>query len=165
MIRMGVEYFLIGIFLIFVVQAVDLRNEFAGTRNNRTDTTRQIQEYRAYSKFNQGICTGSDTGQHVFGDDIIEAIRGHEEGDLEIYVDHIGPGGASLYFDREEAKNHPEKYTVASLQTILNYTSEYHPYLIYNGNDPRNPTFYKEDMGEVTGIAFIWVREVRAHAE
>ncbi|BCJ93090.1 hypothetical protein acsn021_06590 [Anaerocolumna cellulosilytica] len=156
----AIQFILIGLFLTFCIFAFHIRSSFAVTRNEQIDSTRKIREARQFSKFKQNECTGHLCDGHVYGDDIIELLREHAAGDLEIYINKVSETGISLRLNSETSVREANLFTTSSLNTLLNTQSEFHPYLIYDGGDVTNSIYYnKNSTGQVTGVAFVWISD------
>jgi hypothetical protein len=156
----AIQFILIGLFLTFCIFALHIRTSFAVTRNEQIDNTRKIREAREFNKFKQRECTGPGCEGHVYGDDIIELLREHAAGDLEIYINKVSETGISLLLNSDTAVREANLFTSYSLNTLLNAQSEFHPFLIYDGGDITNSIYYNNNStGQITGVAFVWISD------
>lgn len=158
----AIQFILLGLFLIFCIFTFHIRTSFAATRNTQIDSTRKIREAREFSKFKQSDCTGIGCLGHVYGDDIIELLREHTAGDLDIYINKVSEYGVSLWLNTNTAITEATIFTTNSLNSLLSTQSEFHPYLIYDGGDVTKPDYYnKNSTGQVTGVVFLWISDNR----
>ena len=163
MITIGIEFLTVAIFLVFVVNFVGIKKDFANVKNDKIVTAHNVKQYREFGKYETGF---SDIGNDVdykneclYADDVIEAIRNYRDGSIEIYVDKPNTSGKPIHLTRQDAEENPDHYTMETLMSTVNGIDNkalFHPYLIYNGNNVMDTSFYNNhSTGTVTGIAFI----------
>ena len=159
---MALEWFMIGAFLIFVVFGFSMRSSFAETRNRQIEASDSLRQYLKFAKYNRGPCTGGeDCIGDIYGDELIAVIREYyTDPEFEIYIDRTSGNGEQMYVNALMAETNPSDYTVEHLQDIIPSLSRFHPYLVYNGVNPDLiSTEQHGEIGNVTGIAFIWVTD------
>lgn len=163
MITIGVEFLTVAIFLVFVVNFVGIKNDFAEVKNNKIVTAHNIRQYREFGKYETGFSKIEEDADYksecLYADDVVEAIRNYRDGSIEVYVDIPNSSGKSIHLTRENAEQNPSNYTMDALMSAdrgVDLNALFHPYLIYNGNDVKDYRFYNNNSsGTVTGIAFI----------
>lgn len=163
MITIGVEFLTIAIFLVFVVNFVGIKGDFAEVKNNKIITAHYVKQYREFGKYEAGFSPESDDAAYksecLYADDVVEAIRNYRDGSIEIYVDRPNASGVPIHLTRADAEQNPSNYSLEALMSAargVELGTLFHPYLIYNGNDVTNTVFYNNNSsGSVTGIAFI----------
>ncbi len=162
MITIGVEFLTIAIFLVFVVNFVGIKSDFANVKNNKIITAHYVRQYREFGKYETGFSKISDAGyksECLYADDVVEAIRNYRDGSIEIYVDIPNASGVPIHLTRKDAELNPSNYSMEALMSAakgVDLNALFHPYLIYNGDDVTDVTFYNNNFsGSVTGIAFI----------
>lgn len=158
MISLGIEYILFAAFLIIFIQTMSIRDRFAETRAEQIDKIRGIRQYREFSYYDKGECFGEECKNHLYGDEVIELIRKYyDESDFEIYINKINKDGGEFVVNESTVALNPLEYSLETLQKQIVSTSEYHPYLIYDGITPSEHTTYQNSsLGTVTGIALFW---------
>lgn len=149
--KMGFEYILVTIFILASIKCIEVRNHYADVINQQYDTRVQTQNRLEFSKYNTGL-DQRDASQCVSADVLMEAIRLYKDGSITIYVDKL-KYGTDLLLTKETAVTMADRFSVASLVTELDFTTYYHPYLVYDSGDMEGP--YVDQGTEVTGIAFI----------
>lgn len=163
MITIGVEFLTVAIFLVFVVNFVGIKNDFAEVKNNKIVTAHNIRQYREFGKYETGFSKIEEDANYksecLYADDIVEAIRNYRDGSIEVYVNRPNSSGKSIHLTRDNAEENPSNYTMEALMSAdrgVDVNALFHPYLIYNGNDVKDNRFYNNhSSGTVTGIAFI----------
>lgn len=162
MVTIGVEFLTVAIFLVFVVNFVGIKNDFAEVKNNKIVTSQNVKQYREFGKYETGFSKISDAdykSECLYADDVIEAIRDFRDGSIEIYVNKPNSTGVPIHLTKSDAEKNPSNYTMESLMSTtkgIDLKALFHPYLIYNGSDVTDTTFYNNfSSGTVTGIAFI----------
>jgi hypothetical protein len=162
MITIGVEFLTVAIFLVFVVNFVGIKNDFAEVKNNKIVTAHNVRQYREFGKYETGysnIDEANYKSECLYADDVVEAIRNYRDGSIEVYVDIPNSSGKAIHLTRDNAEQNPSNYTMDALMSAdrgVDLNALFHPYLIYNGNDVKDYRFYNNNSsGTVTGIAFI----------
>lgn len=184
-IKLGIEYILLAIFLLFVVQVIQIRNSYASNLNNKNAQTRTAQESLEFSSYRTGDMDPADNtkkkylSECITGDDVLACIRNYSDGSVKIYVDGMQgtddriDDGLTI-FDTDAANTPKWQYIYSEewLSDHLYVDGAYHPYLIYDnyaepmeGYDDnqvisKKPEWYTNNRyahkGEaVTGIVFI----------
>lgn len=152
-IKIALEYITLAVFLLCVVKFIGLRNDYARALNAQYDLQMKTQERLEYGKYNVGLDQGN-TSQSLTADMVVEALRKYRDGKICIYVDHM-KDGSELYVDSSNAGAMADRLTVDALTDNLDMVSaRYHPYLVYDNQNMRGPTYTNEGL-EVKGIAFI----------
>ena len=161
MIALGIEYILFAAFLVIFIQTISIRDRFAESRAEQIDKMRGIRQYREFSYYDKGECSGEECNQHLYGDEVIELIRKYyDDSEFEIYIDKLNKDGEEFVVNATIVVLNPQDYTLESLQKRISSTSEYHPYLIYDGITPSKDTTYQESsLGTVTGLSLFWKRD------
>lgn len=163
MITIGVEFLTIAIFLVFVVNFIGIKNDFAEVKNDKIVTAHNVRQYREYGKYETGFSLASDDVSYkeecLYPDDVVEAIRNYRDGRIEVYIDIPNSSGKPIHLTKEDADLNPANYSMEALMSTakgIDQNALFHPYLIYNGNDVSNSGFYNNhSSGTVTGIAFV----------
>lgn len=164
MITIGIEFLTVAVFLVFVVNFYGIKRDFADIKNEKIVTSHNIRQYREFGKYETGftdinVDSAGYKSECLYADDVIEAIRKYSDGSIEIYVDKPNSTGAYLYLSREDAERNPSHYSMEVLTSTsrgIDMKALFHPYLIYNGSDVKDPSFRNNhSSGTVTGIAFI----------
>lgn len=163
MITIGIEFLTVAIFLVFVVNFVGIKNDFAEVKNNKIVTAHNIRQYREFGKYETGFTPETDDANYknecLYADDVVEAIRNYRNGSIEIYVDKPNSSGVPVHLTKSDAEQNPSNYSMEVLMSTakgIDYNALFHPYLIYNGDDVTDPTFHNNySSGTVTGIAFV----------
>lgn len=163
MITIGMEFLMVAIFLVFVVNFVGIKSSFAEVKNNKTVTSHNIKQYREFGKYETGFSDITKDADYksecLYADDVIEAIRNYRDGSIEIYVDKPNSSGIPIHLTKEDAEQNPSNYSMSvliSAEKGVDANALFHPYLIYNGNSVRDSSYYNNfSSGTVTGIAFI----------
>ncbi len=151
-IKMGIEYFLIIIFLACFMRFIDVRNSIADSLNKSYQVEVNTNQRLEFSKYDTGLEQNS-LSQCVRADSVIEAIRLYRYGDVIVYVDRLKDGSEFLS-DGTTYSALSDELKVNTLMTKFNMaTDRYHPYLVYDNKPIRGP--YTNVGNEVTGIAFI----------
>lgn len=155
-VKIGLEYILLAIFLMFVIRAIELRDDYAKALNDQKTIEQSSKETLEFSIYN----TGNDQNnkdETLPADELIACIRNYRNGDISIYVDDIG--GQAYTFDSiaaaSEEKSIKERFTQKWLTNHLDMQSYYHPYLIYDNQDVSKAENYNKKGDSITGIAFI----------
>lgn len=162
-IKIGIEYILLAIFLLFVSQIIQLRNSYASGLNSRKAQESAIQETLEYSMYDTGTESPSEDNRAskkflsecVSGDEVVSCIRNYADGSVNIFVDGAVNENNSSYIrdgmlvlNSELATNTESRviFTQKWLQNHIDLTASYHPYLIYdNGAVP----FTRSDSGYI----------------
>ncbi len=163
MITIGVEFLTVAVFLVFVVNFIGIKNDFAEVKNNKIVTAHNVRQYREFGKYETGFSLEADDASYkeecLYPDDVVEAIRNYRDGSIEIYVDIPNSSGNPIHLTKNDAELNPSNYSMEVLTSTargIDQNALFHPYLIYNGNDVDNPDFYNNhSSGTVTGIAFV----------
>jgi hypothetical protein len=163
MITIGLEFLTVAIFLVFVVNFVGIKKEFADVKNEKTVTALKVRQYREFGKYETGFSEEKDTANYkrecLYADDVIEAIRNYRDGSIEIYVDKPNSSGTPIRLTKKDAEQNPSNYSMEALMSAsrgVDLKALFHPYLIYNGSNVEDPSFRNNNSsGTVTGIAFI----------
>ncbi|SHK69645.1 hypothetical protein SAMN02745136_03129 [Anaerocolumna jejuensis DSM 15929] len=163
MITIGVEFLTVAIFLVFVVNFVGIKKDFAEVKNNKTATAHQVRQYREFGKYETGFSPKTEAANYksecLYADDVLEAIRNYRDGSIEIYVDKPNSTGVPIHLTTGDAEQNPSNYSLEVLTSTakgVDLSALFHPYLIYNGSDVTDPSYYNNySSGTVTGIAFI----------
>lgn len=155
-IKIGLEYILLAIFLMFVIRTIELRDDYAKALNDQKTIEQSSNETLEFSIYN----TGSDQhnkNETLPADELIACIRNYRNGDVSIYVDDIG--GQAYTFDSSIATSEnadlKSRYTQKWLVNHLDMKSYYHPYLVYDNQDVTKSSSYNKKGDSITGIAFI----------
>lgn len=155
-VKIGLEYILLAIFLMFVIRTIELRDDYAKALNDQKTIEQSSKETLEFSIYN----TGNDQNnkdETLPADELIACIRNYRNGDISIYVDDIG--GQAYTFDSiaaaSEEKSIKERFTQKWLTNHLDMQSYYHPYLIYDNQDVSKAENYNKKGDSITGIAFI----------
>lgn len=182
-IKLGIEYIMLAIFLIFVVQVIQVRNSYAQKLNTTEAQESAANETLEYSKYDTGDAAPKDSSTQKFlkecisGDEVVACIRNYSDGSVNIYVDGVKQGHDGRIIDGRMAltgdmatnMNTKDMFTEKYLSNHIYLSDSYHPYLIYDGKAvPFNGTLldknmqwytddsYYDQTGEaVTAIAFI----------
>jgi hypothetical protein len=164
MITIGIEFLSIAIFLVFVVNFVRIKNDFAEVKNIKIQTAHQVKQYREFGKYETGfsdpnIDTLNYKSECLYADDVVEAIRNYKDGSIEIYVDKPNNSGIPIHSTKSDIEQNPGNYSMEVLTSIdkgIDTKVLFHPYLIYNGCNVKDPLYHNNNSsGTVTGIAFI----------
>lgn len=163
MITIGIEFLTVAIFLVFVVNFVGIKKDFAEVKNNKIATAHQIMQYREFGKYETGFSKETDPASYLseclYADDVVEAIRNYRDGSIEIYVDKPNSTGVPIYLTRKDAEQNPSYYSMEVLTSTtrgIDLGALFHPFLIYNGGNVKDFSLYNNNSsGTVTGIAFI----------
>jgi hypothetical protein len=162
MITIGIEFLTVAIFLVFVVNFVGIKKDFAEVKNNKIVTAHNVRQYREFGKYETGFSKEEDVdykSECLYADDVVEAIRNYRDGSIEIYVDKPNNSGVPIHLTRSDAEENPSNYSMEVLMSTtkgIDFNALFHPYLIYNGSDVMNSLYYNNNSsGTVTGIAFI----------
>lgn len=165
-IKLGIEYILLAIFLIFVSQVVQIRNSYAMKINNREAQESATNDTLEFSMY--------DTDKPISGDEVIACIRNYSDGSIVVYVDRHGikkednkdginvpvildSDGGGIRFDTEKAYDQTLKkmFTRKWLTDHIYLSESYQPHLIYDGRDVTDSRNYDKKGQAITGIAFI----------
>ena len=95
-VKIGLEYILLAIFLMFVIRTIELRDDYAKALNDKKTIEQSSKETLEFSIYN----TGNDQNnkdETLPADELIACIRNYRNGDISIYVDDIG--GQAYTFD------------------------------------------------------------------
>lgn len=164
MITIGLEFLTVAIFLVFVVNFVGIKKDFADIKNDKAATAHKVRQYREFGKYETGFSDkekdpANYKSECLYADDVIEAIRNYRDGSIEIYVDKPNSSGTKFHLTKKDAVENPSNYSMESLMSAskgIDLKGLFHPYLIYNGDNVEDPTFRNNfSSGTVTGIAFI----------
>lgn len=180
-VKLGIEYIMLAIFLIFVSQVVQIRNSYAARINDREAQESAINETLEYSMY--------DTDEPISGDEVVSCIRNYSDGETAIFIDRKGFSASDakartdysldpndtvsladmfqadkglstggFIFNTDKATNVATKkaFTRKWLSDHLKLSGSYTPYLIYDGADITDKTKYNKKGEAVTGIAFIY---------
>lgn len=161
MVALGIEYILFAAFLVILIQTISIRDRYAESRADQIDKMRGIRQYREFSYYDKGICSGEECKQHIFGDEVIELIRKYyDDSEFDIYIDKFNTEGVEFIVNATIVSINPQDYTLESLQKRISSRSEFHPYLIYDGITPSENTSYQNSsLGTVTGISLFWIKD------
>lgn len=147
-IKIGLEYILLAIFLLFVGQVIQIRNSYASGLNTRSAQESASQETLEYSMYDTGDTAPEDDRSQAFlkecisGDEVVSCIRNYADGSINIYVDgakgsfrnQISDGRFVLTEDKATDVSTREMFTEKFLRNHIYLDEEYHPYLIYDSN-------------------------------
>lgn len=163
MITIGIEFLTVAIFLVFVVNFIGIKKDFADVKNVKIVTAHNIRQYREFGKYETGFTPNKEDTNYksecLYADDVVEAIRKYRDGSIEIYVDKPNNSGIPVHLTRKDAEQNPSHYSMEELMSTakgIDLKALFHPYLIYNGSDVKDTSFYNNNSsGTVTGVAFI----------
>jgi hypothetical protein len=130
---------------------IAIRNNMAETRNNEIYTTKAMQQYREFNKYDNKL---------VYGEDIIEAVRNYYNKDVRIYVPKVTSTGSEYYVEKS-LTNLSSITSLDYLQTIFKPEHPYQAYLIYDIYDKEDiielgiPKYGTKITSEVTCILFV----------
>lgn len=173
-IKLGIEYILLAIFIFIVVQVVQMRNSYAESLNNRQAQTETAAERLEFSLYDTGDLTPSQNtsskyiGECLSGDEVIACIRKYSDGSINVYVD--GMKGTDPYihddktwFDNEKAEDIDRRYIFkeAWLKKHIYADQGYHPYIIYE----KQPYRTLNSAGNVTAISTDWYFDPADHSD
>lgn len=155
--KMAIEYILLAIFFVCVMQFVRVKDRYAETLNKEYDLQVLTRQQLEFGKYNTRV-NPYDQNECLNADAVMEAIRLYRDGDVCIYVDKMGRNGYLREFllDGTTLKEYRDKgwLTVSYLKNTLDLeNAKYHPYIVYDNEDMRGP--YSGTGSEVKGIAFI----------
>lgn len=185
-IKLGIEYIMLAIFLLFVGQVIQIRNSYAVKLNTREAQESAANETLEYSMYNTGDTAPDQNGTSKFskeclsGDEVLACIRNYADGSINIYVDGVKQGNDSRIIDGRMAltgsmatdMTTKDMFTEKYLSDHIYLDEQYHPYLIYDDKavpfdadtKVKNASWYSggayDQTGEaVTGLAFIRYKE------
>ena len=114
----GIEAMLLASVLLFMALGLQLRKDFAQTRNNQLVSELKAQEYREFNKYNGleheevGFCSSDVTGWEV-----VAAIRNYiNSTEIEIYVDRDKEDN-ELVVQSYLVRQNPEVYSLMALKS------------------------------------------------
>lgn len=161
-IKLGIEYTLLAIFLMFVVRVLCLRDDYAKALNQKDIIEMSAKETLEFSEFNTGK-DQTNKEETVPADEVLACIRKYRDGSVTIYIDHMNGasmnGKSQIYDSSVSTSDDPEtnkKYKQSQLIKDLRMTDYYHPYLVYDNMDVTNKASYNQTGDTVTGIAFLY---------
>lgn len=156
--KIALEYVLLAIFFLCVIDFVHIKDQYAETLNREYDlqvTTRQQLEF---GKYNTGL-NQWEPKECLNADAVMEAIRLYRDAGICIYVDRMGRDSDTRYdylLDGTTLEEYQRNgwLSVAYLKKMLDLEhASYHPYVVYDNDDMRGP--YRSTGTEVKGLAFI----------
>ncbi len=156
--KMAVEYILLAIFFVCVIDFVHVKDRYAETLNREYDlqvTTRQQLEF---GKYNTGL-NQTNPDECLNADAVMEAVRLYRDAGVCIYVDRMGRNGYVRYdylLDGTTLEEYQRNgwLSVDYLKKTLDLeNARYHPYVVFDNDDMKGP--YHNTGTEVKGIAFI----------
>lgn len=164
-IYIGVSCMLLAIVFIFIINAIQLRNEYANVRNeasNQKEYSKVYDEYETYNGYEEyasNTWTREGCIHCISGTDVVSAIKKYMcNSGIAIFVNDNELGSQDLFINN--AKNSLE-YTAEYLQTLINSSSKYHAILYYGdkkANSMKYATYSAYDRNkQVTGIIFLRV--------
>lgn len=164
-IKLGIEYIMLAVFLIFVSQTVQLRNSYAMKINSREAQESAVNDTLEFSMY--------DTDKPLSGDEVVSCIRNYTDGSITVFVNRDGikkvdnkdginvsvilDTDRGFQFNSAKASDQTLKkvYTRKWLTDHIYLADSYQPYLVYDGADITDRSKYNKVGQAVTGIAFI----------
>jgi hypothetical protein len=143
----GVGLFLVASLLTFIMIFIDIRNDFAGVRNEEIATANNLKAFRQFEKFNNSI---------VPSEEVIAMVTKYYDEGVDIYLRHNG-----TLINRDTIVTNPEYKDPFWLEdpSRIGLEEEYKAVLVYDFTDvttitdfDTNPKGYHSD---VTGVVFI----------
>ena len=168
LLKQGIEYMLIGIFIVLALYVVRVRDNYADATNNINMVQKSTQDELEFSMYDTGSHL-SESDEWITADEVIACFRKYKSGDMEVYLDKDKTGSPlvlsidTVLEDEKRPAGQPSKFSVSRLVNTVDNRYYYHPFLLYDGVTVDSVDFKNYDNSgyAVTGIVFIKTNTVK----
>lgn len=147
----SISLIMLAALLSFASLFITYRDQLASTRNSQLISTMQLDQYRAFNKYDDNI---------IYGDEVVELVRMYYDTGLEIYINSIDGASGPIVINEETVKHNPNIVTLNYLRTNFKSTKSFRAQVAYDSIDTSTvigSPMNKLSSSEVTGVALEWL--------